>query len=237
MLKQFWMDLRLQKRGWIALLCTVFGTATAGMIMVALVMNLDSDPGSWFCMGTLLCLIVGAVFLMIQGAFGYQTEFQLALSMGRTRTAFMGAYALRLVLEALLVWGITAAIHWLELTLYPLWYAGFENEVLFRFISMPQIMVPAALGFCLLAMFMGALYGRFGKKGLGGFYFLWLVCCLGLPRLVDLFESEPKSPVVTGILGVIMAVPLPVWIAFAVAAAVAMIAVTVVLGRKQMVKI
>lgn len=237
MLKQFWMDLRLQKSGWIALLCTVLGAAAAGMIMVALIMNLDSDPGSWFCMGTLLSLVVGGMFLLIQGAFGYQAEFQLALSMGRTRTAFMGAYVLRLLMEAFLVWGLTSAVHGLELTLYPVWYAAYENEVLFRFLSMPQIMVPAVLGLCLLAMFIGALYGRYGRKGLAGFYFLWLVCCFGLPRLVDLFESEPKSPVVTGILGAVMAVPLPVWIAFGAAVILAMVATTVILGRKQMVKI
>lgn len=237
MLKQFWMDLRLQKNGWIALLCTVLGAGAVGMIMVALIMNLDSDPGSWFCMGALLSLIAGAAFLLIQGAFGYQNEFQLALSMGRTRTAFMGAYVLRLVMESVLIWGLVAAVHALELTLYPVWYAAYENEVLFRFITVPRIMVPAALGICLLAMFIGALYGRYGKKGLAVFYILWLVCCFGLPRLVDLFESEPKSPVVTGILAAVMAVPLSVWIGFAAAVVVAMVTVIVVLGRRQMVRI
>lgn len=237
MLKQFWMDLRLQKNGWIALLCTVLGAGALGMVMVALIMNIDSDPGSWFCMGALLSLIAGGVFLLIQGVFGYQNEFQLALSMGRTRTAFMGAYVLRMTMETFLVWGLVAAVHDLELTLYPVWYAAYENEVLFRFISAPRIMVPAVLGICLLSMFMGTLYGRYGKKGMAAFYFLWLVCCFGLPRLVDLFESEPKSPVVSGILGAVMAVPLSVWIGFAAAVVAVMVTVIVVLGRRQMVRI
>lgn len=237
MLKQFLIDIRLHKGSLLTQFCTTLGGAAFGMGMVALIMHVDEDPGSWFCMGGLVAVLIGVLFLLLMGAFGYQSEFQVALSMGRTRGAFMGAYALRLLLQALLAWGTAAGVYLLELTLYPVWYPAYANEVLFTFLLRPQIMVPAILAVCLLAMFVGALHGRYGKKGLAVFYFLWLFCCLGLPRLADLFESEPKGPVVTGLLAVLAAVPLPVWIGFGAVVICAMVTTTVVLGRRQMVRI
>ena len=86
-------------------------------------------------------------------------------------------------------------------------------------------------------MFLGGLYGKYGKKGLMGFYFIWLFCCFVLPRM---FHEEPSEGVLDqvafGMLQTMQAVPVAIWIVFGAVTAVGMAAATVKFGMEQMVK-
>ena len=87
-------------------------------------------------------------------------------------------------------------------------------------------------------MFVGAIYGRWGKKSLWFFWVLWMFCCFVLPRL---FDDEPGGGILDqtalGDRHVFTAVPLTAWIVVGVVLAIGMVSVTITLGKKQMVKI
>lgn len=237
MLQQLTLDLRLHKNNILVALLAELGAFLLGVIMVCVILRLDSDPGGWFCMGTVMALIACAVVTLLTGAFGYYAEFQLALSMGRTRTAFMGSYALRLLLQLAVSYVLVLLLYRAELALYPIFFPAYENEVQFTFLTNWKLILTCALGLLILSMFIGAIYGRWGKKSLWVFWVIWLFCCFVLPRL---FDDEPGEGVLDqaalGVRNVFATVPLNAWIVFGAALAVGMISTTAVLGRKQMVK-
>ena len=239
MLRQFLLDCKLHFKGtFLVQLLAELGGFLFGVIMVNFIMRVDDDPGSWFCMGSVMAIIVFLIFTLIYGAFGYHNEFQLALSMGRTRTAFMGSYALRLLVQLTLGYVLILGLYHLELALYPLLFPAYENEVAFAFLTNWKLVLPAVPGLLVLTMFVGAIYGRWGKKSLWFFWVLWMFCCFVLPRL---FDDEPGGGILDqaalGVRHVFTAVPLTAWIVVGVVLAIGMVSVTITLGKKQMVKI
>lgn len=237
MLKQFAMDWKLNRSSFFVLLAIQLGAFLFGAVLVFAIMKLDSDPGAWFCMGTLMAAIALAGITLLCYGFGYAQEFNVALSMGRTRAAFMGAYALRTVLQLLAGYVLLLGLYRLELAVYPLLFAPYGNEVAFTFLTDWRYLLPIFVGLVIVSLFMGAMYGRYGKKGLWFFYFLWIFCCFILPRM---FHKEPNGGALDqmafGLMGVIRLVPVGAWIGFGVVLAVGMILATVKLGMEQMVK-
>ena len=238
MLQQFSKDLRLHKNGILGQLLGLLGAFAFGVILVAVIMLTDDDPGSWFCMGTLMASLVLVAIALFTSAFGYPQEFMLALSMGRTRKEFMVSYYLRQLVTLLLGWALVLLLHRIELSVYPLLFPQYENEIFFGFLTNWRVMVPVFLLLPVLSMFLGALYGKYGKKGLMGFYFIWLFCCFVLPRMFD--HEEPSEGVLdqvaVGLLRAILIVPVGVWIGFGAVTLVFMAAATIKFGMEQMVK-
>lgn len=238
MLQQFKIDLKLHKGNFLVILLGELGGFLLGFLMVNLIMRLDEEPGDWFCLGALMALLVGVMCVLLMGGLGYSNEFQLALAMGRTRKAFMGAYALRLLLQILLGYIVVLAFYGLELAVNPLLYPGYENEVAFSFLTNWKILLPCGLGILILAMFIGAVYGRYGKKGWWAFYFIWLFCCFVLPRLFnDELGDSLLDRTALGVQAVFAAVPLTAWLILAILLMAGMAVTTVTLGKRQMVKL
>ena len=238
MLKQLCKDFRLHLDSLWIMVLSILGGLAGGMVLVCIIMNVDSDPGSWFCMGTVFAGLVGVVFLLIYGAFGYNTEFQLALAMGCTRRHFMVSYFLRALVKIVLVYVLTLLGYRLETALYPGWFPAYENELAFSFLFNRKILLPIAVGLAIVPMFLGSLYSRYGKKGMAVFYIVWLFCCFVLPRM---FDDHPGSGILdqaaSGLKSFIHLIPAPVWIVLGLAAAAAMSVATVIFGRTQQVKL
>lgn len=236
MFRQLYLDLRVHKSDFLVAILVELGGFLFGMLLLCVLMNLDEDPGSWFCMGTIMALLVCLIFALLS-SFGYQAEFQLALSMGRTRAAFLGAYALRLLLRLAASYALALIFYRVELALYPHFFPAYENEVAFSFLTNWKLILPCVLGLLIVTMFIGAVYGRWGKKSLWIFWVIWLFCCFILPRL---FHDEPGDGVLDraalGIRNVFTAVPMTAWIVVGAVLAVGMISTIITLGRKQMVK-
>ena len=238
MLKQFTTDWKLNWNSFFVLLAIQLGVFLLGVVMVCVIMNVDEDPGAWFCMGTLLSSISLVIITLFCYGFGYAQGFNVALSMGCTRTAFMGAYALRTALQLLASYGLLLLLYRLELAVYPLLFAPYGNELSFSFLTDWRWIVPIFLGLVVLALFIGSLYGRYGKKGLWFFYILWIFCCLILPRMVDV---DPESTgalnvAALGLLSLFRAVPVSVWVAFAAVLAAGMVAAILRFGKTQTVR-
>ena len=60
-----------------------------GEILLFLIMFLEDDPGSWFCMGTVIALVMLLVTTVLFYGVGYTGAFSLALSMNCTRRRFL----------------------------------------------------------------------------------------------------------------------------------------------------
>lgn len=238
MFRQFLLDWKLYRKSFLMMLAVQLGVFLFGFVMTCVIMNVDDDPGSWFCLGSLLSLFMLVVVALFFYSFSYAQELQLALSMGRTRRSFLGAYTLRLVFQLLAGYVLVLLAHQVELRLYPALFPGFENDFYFFFLTDWRYVLPVLMGLPVLSLFIGALYGRFGKSGLWFFYFLWMFCCFVLPRMADAEVTD------TGILDrtaywtlhMILAVPATVWIGFGAVLVVGMLAAIYRFTMMQMVK-
>lgn len=237
MLQQFSKDLRLHKNSMLGQLLGLVGAFVFGVILVAIIMFTDDDPGSWFCMGTLIACLVLVAAVLFTSAFSYPQEFMLALSMGRTRKEFLVSYYLRSLVNLLTGWLMILLLHQIELRSYTLIYYRYANEIFFSFLTDWRVLTPIFLLLPVLSMFLGALYGKYGKKGLFAFYVLWIFCCFVLPRM---FHDEPSEGVLdqmaVGLLRTIQVVPAGVWIGFGAVTLAVMAGMTVKFGMEQMVK-
>lgn len=224
MLKQFVCDLKLRKERMLAPLALMLAGFGLGFGLLCAVMFLDDDPGTWFCVGSFLAMVVLMIYGIFSG-FGYCQEFMLALSMGRTRGEFMVSYALRTLLTMGVGYAVLMGLAKLELTVGSDLFAAYPLEGEMTFLMDWRFAVAAILGVTALSMFIGALYSFFGKKALAPLYFIWMALCILGPRLT---HEENLA-----VLGVISA---PVWAVIGIAAVAAMAVTTVALGRKQMVR-
>lgn len=235
MLNQLKLDLKLHSKN-------TFGKALIpliglgiGILMVWLILWTEEET-TFFCMGTLIALMM-LVMVSLVWCMHFPQEYMLALSMGRTRKEFLFSYALRSILSQVLGYLIVLLGYGIELTVYPLLFPGYGNEMTFDFLFQWWVIALAVPGVVLVQMFLGVLYGKFGKPFLAVAYFVWLgLCILGPQMIPDEDHTTVGAEMMGTVLQWIKMVPSPVWICVGIGAVIAMAVTVVQLGRKQMVK-
>lgn len=183
---------RVQWRDWIWAEVAVLGAALAGVgLFLIMTRVLDDTDGGYFGLGTLLSLVVGAIFSAMMTGGQMMVSFQTQIAMGSTRKQFFVSYYIVCLVESLvlMVWllGIAAAENILATEVF-----GGEQEIDF---------VPYLLRYGFLAVVglnsLGALSGtmilRFGKKAFWTLWILWMIAFLGIPRVHILAKGAPDS--------------------------------------------
>lgn len=210
---------------------STLGAFLFGMVLALLIIKLGEET-TWFCMGTLLAMFAIMMFTVIVGLTNYSVEFRMCLSMGGTRRGFLVYYALRQVFTLAVDYLLIRLLHIGECGLYGVIFPGLTNEVPFTFLGSLWCL-PVLAGLGLLSMFLGALRAKFGNKGMVAFWFLWLFCCLILPRMFDRDDTSTLGIAAGAVLTAILAVPPAAWAVFLSATAVAMIAAVIYWGMRQ----
>ena len=224
MLKQFQKDMKLSYSSLVLVLMLAVFSFAGGIAFVSLICS-GTDAEDWFCMGTMITLLMTVLFGALSG-LSYHSEFMLALSMGRTRKEFMVSYTLRQILTFAVAYLMIHVIYRAEMAIYPLMFPHLANGVEFTFITswwLP-LLIPLMT---MLSMFIGALYSRFGKKWMGVLWAIWMVCCFVLPRLI------PDDPETSPVFMFLVNLPGGLWLAAAVVAFLGMLITVLHLGRKQ----
>ena len=238
MLQQLKMDLSLSKKTFLYLLLASLAGFAFGAIMVFMIMTFDSNPGSWFCMGTLMSGVVTFAVLIFFHSFSYKADFMLALSMGRTRSCFMFSTLCILLLEMIMAYGLTLLYYTAEMTLYPILYAGFSNEMTFSFLTNWRLVLPALIIVPIVILFMGTMYAKFGKIAGIILYVVWMFGCLVLPRFVGVTERDTglMNDIAYAIKSAFLAAPTAMLTGLGLAILAAMVVATWYWGKRQMVK-
>ena len=71
--------------------------AVIGIVMVFVIMAVDGTGEDYGELGSLFALMIGAIALLFGGIYGTQTDFNMAISMGKTRKHFVPAKYISLV--------------------------------------------------------------------------------------------------------------------------------------------
>lgn len=209
-----------------------------GEILLFLIMYTDSDPGPWFCMGTVFALILLLVTTILFYGISYTSEFSLALSMGCTRRRFVLQYAGKVLAHLALAYVLILGLYRLELVIGSAAFPDYPLEVEFGFLTDWRIVLAGIAGLLLLALFTGAMFGRFGRKAGLIIYFGWMFCCFVIPKI---FTAEPgdegvfdQAALVTR--SALLRMPAAGWYTLAAVAVVAMAATVCTMARDQAVR-
>lgn len=209
-----------------------------GEILLFLIMFLEDDPGTWFCMGTVIALVMLLVTTVLFYGVGYTGAFSLALSMNCTRRRFLLDYSLKILAHLVLGYLLVLGFYRLELLVGNAAFPDYPLEAELGFLTDWRVVLAGIAGMLLSALFVGAMFGRFGRKAGLIVYLVWMFCCFVVPKI---FTAEPggegvfdQAALLTQ--SALLRMPMAGWITLGAIAAVSMLATVVVMARKQMVR-
>lgn len=209
-----------------------------GEIMLFLIMFLEDDPGTWFCMGTVIALVMLLVTTVLFYGVGYTGAFSLALSMNCTRRRFLLDYSGKILAHLVLGYLLVLGFYRLELLVGNAAFPDYPLEAELGFLTDWRVVLAGIAGMLLSALFVGAMFGRFGRKAGLIVYLVWMFCCFVVPKI---FTAEPggegvfdQAALLTQ--SALLRMPMAGWLTLGAIAAVSMLATVVVMARKQMVR-
>ena len=209
-----------------------------GEILLFLIMFLEDDPGTWFCMGTVIALVMLLVTTVLFYGVGYTGAFSLALSMNCTRRRFLLDYSLKILAHLVLGYLLVLGLYLLELLIGHAAFSDYPLEQELSFLTDWRFVLAGIAGMLLSALFVGAMFGRFGRKAGLIVYLVWMFCCFVVPKI---FTAEPggegvfdQAALLTQ--SALLRMPMAGWLTLGAIAAVSMLATVVVMARKQMVR-
>ena len=209
-----------------------------GEILLFLIMFLEDDPGSWFCMGTVIALVMLLVTTVLFYGVGYTGAFSLALSMNCTRRRFLLDYSGKILAHLVLGYLLVLGLYLLELLIGHAAFPDYPLEQELGFLTDWRVVLAGIAGMLLSALFVGAMFGRFGRKAGLIVYLVWMFCCFVVPKI---FTAEPggegvfdQAALLTQ--SALLRMPMAGWLTLGAIAAVSMLATVVVMARKQMVR-
>lgn len=169
-------------RGDILVILSIQGSVFLfGVLMVLGINAFLNEDRDYAAIGSMMALLGGVLGGGIAGGYGTSVRYQMAVSMGRTRTSYILSAPVVTALHSLLGIGTAWALNRLELWLYGLLYPGWELS-LNVFSNFEWYYVPIlALAVCVINFCLGALQLRFGPKGFAAF---WFPLCFG-PMIVS----------------------------------------------------
>ena len=213
------------------------GGGIFGILIVFCVMIFAGEGEGYAKIGAVLALVFGIILLFFGGIFSVQGEFNVAISMGKTRKYFVPARYLGQVLNVLVMLAVVMLIKWLEgfvySAVYPQAVCEFDIDPLLHNVG---ALMGIIFGAPALVLLFGALLMRFSAQFFWVFWALWMVLFVGGPRIMNAVSKNPDSvPARIGLkildfAGGISPVQLAVTL---ILLAAVMMAVTVGLFRKQ----
>lgn len=191
-------QIRLQCRDWIWGYGVILGMGIFGFGVMNVILYLEPGETEYAALGGIMAMFGLAFYcfgvFLVQFPFGFHT----AVSMGRTRKRYLGAFYCSAFLWAFLGLGLVLLICGAEQAVYGLLYPEFSKKA-----DMAESFLRYGAGgliawLSVLSLF-AALSMRYGKKVLWILWAFWMTGCMGIPGILDA-AAEGKDSVL-GILG------------------------------------
>lgn len=214
----------------------ILGGCLFGVILLRIIIWADKSVNTYFQMGTIMGSLMGIIWGIAMGASLYM-YYNTEISMGCIRKNFFLSYFLVNVLTNLLGVLLLLGLCKAESALYARWFPNLQSEMdIFPYVL--KFGVPGAVALSVIAMFIGTISLRFGRKGFWVIWALWMILCIGGPRISDAATEAPDS--FFGILGKCIikagkAVPGNIWVLLAVMVCLVCFIGSFLMIRKQQV--
>lgn len=144
--------------------------------------------------GALMAVAMGLIINIFAGSLEVEQVFNMAISMGKTRSSFTLSKYLLQALNIMLIWTVAVVIGLIEDVLYPLIYPGVVcGFCVIDVLLQPEVFVFVTLGGALLVLFLGALILRFTTKVYGVFAALWIIACLLISKISEAIAQQQNN--------------------------------------------
>ncbi|MEA4965318.1 MAG: hypothetical protein VB055_05795 [Oscillospiraceae bacterium] len=192
MLRAIKNDCRLNAKDWLLYPAFVIGGFLFGLILTFLVMR-SNDPESWFPLASLFAILGGFFCALLYDSIAFLPRYQIALSMGCTRKPLIAAQFLLCAAKMAACALLTLPLLYLDLAIYRRFYAVWPVELdLLPYFRTPWLLLYLLTPPCFSLLISGVI-GKFGRRGGGVLYFIFLFCCIGLPRIAKGAEQNPDG--------------------------------------------
>lgn len=197
----------------------VVGLYLVGLIMANIIMRVDSDPGEYFPLATLMAVMAYAMGTAFFDGISFVQDYQLAIIMGCARRTKLISHIVACLIKSaaalLLIIGLGAV----EYAVYTSFFVSYgispepgqflKLGVFLLFLIAPQP----------ISLFIAGVSCRFSKKGYMVLYFVFLFFCLFGTRIVRYIVNNAEGSM-RWLVSLLTAVPLAGWIGLGAAALV-----------------
>ncbi len=155
--------------------CSLLG-GVVGIIITLVILAVDGTGEDYGQIGAFFSMAVGMMLLFFAGMFQVSNEFNLAISMGKTRKYFVPAQYLLLAMNMAIVLVISLVIGLLEDALYSTIYPDAVCEfAITGGLMHPDVFLCAVFGGAMLILLWGALILKYTAKI---FWIIWILCMI-----------------------------------------------------------
>lgn len=170
------------------------GGGIIGVIIVLIIMAIDGTGEDYGMLGTMFAIMGGTIAIFFGSIFTVQSDFNLAISLGKTRKYYAPSKYINLMVNVLLIEVVIVVFTYLEKALYPAIYPGAVCELSFSGLAEnPGLIVGIALVVPVIIMFLGIMLMKFTAKFFWVLWVLWMFGCMGLPRISHAMTEKPNS--------------------------------------------
>jgi len=185
-------NLMVNKNELITFTTVPIGAGLVGIIISLILSGLDSktyvEIASAFS-------VFGGLFILIFGMiFAERQSFTLAVTMGIARKRYLPARYISLLIEVATVWIGMIIIHGLDTLVGNIVAPGLPHENILTLINIPAyLVVIIMLAIPILCLFLGIFYVRYERKFFWVMWAIWMLFCLGGPRIGTAMANHPES--------------------------------------------
>ena len=181
----FLIQCKTRKMEVLQFLAVAFGSYIFGIIVMMIIRANTMEENECVTLGMLIAM-VALVFVHFFGIiFSFVGEFNMAISMGATRRAYVGSYALFNMAELagleLLLFVLGKIESALMRVIYP------QCEVILDLTQYVQwkYLLAVIVGMTIVELFLGAVILRFGMKAFWAIWAIWMFVTLVPAKLIE----------------------------------------------------
>ena len=187
----FLIQCKTRKMEVLQFLAVAFGSYVFGIIVMMIIRANTMEENECVTLGMLIAM-AALVFMHFFGIiFSFVGEFNMAISMGATRRAYVGSYALFNMAELagleLLLFVLGKIESALMRVIYPQCEVILDLTQYFQW----KYLLAVIVGMTIVELFLGAVILRFGMKA---FWAIWAIACGIVAENITVWRSSGSSP-------------------------------------------
>ncbi len=168
--------------------------SVVGMLITLLILYIDGTGEDYVQMGAFLAILIGGIMLSVGGLLSIPIEFNLAVSMGRTRKYFATSRYISWMVNVAVVMMIVLLTSVVEDAIYLAIYPGAVCRMDVRAaVGSPVVFLGIVLCIPAIILMLGALVLRFANKFLWIFWGVAMLFNLFGRRIADTVQENPES--------------------------------------------
>lgn len=181
----FLIQCKTRKMEVLQFLAVAFGSYVFGIIVMMIIRANTMEENECVTLGMLIAM-AALVFMHFFGIiFSFVGEFNMAISMGATRRAYVGSYALFNMAELagleLLLFVLGKIESALMRVIYPQCEVILDLTQYFQW----QYLLAVIVGMTIVELFLGAVILRFGMKAFWAIWAIWMFVTLVPAKLIE----------------------------------------------------